>query len=231
MPQVRYGTTIITFTHEVDQSLKHAYITVKQEEGVVLKTPPIEAETAQKIVRKKAGWIVKKLALVASSEPGEITTGSRLPYLGRRYYTKISTDGSVHKAAVSFNYSKFIITLNPEIEDRQEIIQKALDDFYRQRTKEKIPPRMQKWSEITGLHPAGVIIRKMGKRWGSCSRMDNITINTEVIKLPVALIDYVIVHEMVHLKIKRHSREFWQEVGRYVPDYRELDERMMGMRL
>jgi len=69
------------------------------------------------------------------------------------------------------------------------------------------------------------------KGWGSCLPSNNIIINVDAIKLPYSLIDYLIVHELVHTKIKSHSKEFWAELSKYMPNWKELDEKMYGMKM
>ncbi|SFE07263.1 Protein of unknown function DUF45 [Spirosoma endophyticum] len=64
----------------------------------------------------------------------------------------------------------------------------------------------------------------MSKRWGSCTRTNAIILNPDLIKLPYTLIDYVIVHELCHTKVKSHAKEFWAELSHYMPNWRELDE-------
>lgn len=72
---------------------------------------------------------------------------------------------------------------------------------------------------------------KFDKRWGSCTSDNKISINVDAIKLPYSLIDYILVHELVHTKIKDHSKEFWAEVSKHLPNWKELDDKMMGMKL
>lgn len=71
----------------------------------------------------------------------------------------------------------------------------------------------------------------MDKRWGSCITNNHIILNIDAIRLPFSLIDYLIVHELTHIKIKNHSKEFWAEVSKHLPNWRLLDERMDGMKL
>ena len=71
----------------------------------------------------------------------------------------------------------------------------------------------------------------MEKRWGSCTETNNTIINTEVVKLPFTLVDYVIIHELCHTRVKNHSKEFWVELSRHIPNWKELDEKVAGMKL
>ncbi len=230
MPTVQYGTRQIQYAHIIDNNLKNAYITVDFYEGVILKSPPISEAKAIEAISKKGRWILEKMKLVERTPQGEIITGSRLLYLGKRYYVQVIHGAGV-RTAVSFNHSKFIIHINPNIPDRNKSIDMALDTFSKEKAKLKITPRIEKWSHITGLNPKGISFRKLDKRWGSCTHANEIIINSDAIKLPFTAIDYIIVHELAHIKHKRHSKEFDKEVATYIPDWKNLDEMLCGIRL
>jgi len=90
---------------------------------------------------------------------------------------------------------------------------------------------VKKWSETTGLIPTAVKFRRLNKRWGSCTRDNEIILNHDAVKLPFTLIDYIVVHELVHIKHKDHSKAFYREVAKYIPDWEALDEKLCGMKL
>ncbi len=231
MPEVYYGDKRIEYTIQENDGLKNHYITVEKGKGVVLKGKPISQKEAEKLILKKARWILGKLELVRSIGVEDIVTGTRLPYLGKKYYTEIYQNPDAEKTQVEFNYSKFKITVPSNIKDIQPEIHNALDIFYRLKAKEKITPRIENWSEETGLTYNQLRYQKMEKRWGSCSNKNNILINTEAIKLPYSLIDYLIVHELCHTKAKNHSKAFWAELSKHLSNWKVLDERMSGMKL
>lgn len=231
MPVVKYGTREIPYTHVIDNALKNAYITVDFYEGVILKSPSTSREKADNAIYRKGRWILDKLKLVERIPQGDIVSGSRLLYLGRRYYAKVLQDVAIRKARITFNHSKFTITVNPGLADREAAIREALEAFAREKADVKIRPRIKRLSEATGLYPTGVKFRKLDKRWGSCSNADEIIINFDAVKLPFTLIDYIVIHELVHIRHKDHSKEFYQELGKFVPEWRELDGRLCGMRL
>jgi predicted metal-dependent hydrolase len=231
VPTVQYGTRQIQYSHIIDNVLKNAYITVDFYEGVILKSPSISEAKAVETIYKKGKWILEKLKLVERTPQGEIITGSRLLYLGKRYYVQVVQDAGVRTASVSFNHSKFSIYLNPNIPDRNKSIDKALDTFSKEKAKLKITPRIHKWSQITGLKHRGISFRRLDKRWGSCTPSNEIIINSDAIKLPFTVIDYIIVHELAHIKHKHHSKKFDEEVAKFIPDWKNLDEMLCGMKL
>ena len=231
MPAVKYGTQEIQFNHVIDKALKHAYITVDFYDGVMLKSPPISEIKAKETVYKKGKWILEKLKLVERIPPGKIATGSRLLYLGRRYYAEIIQDARIKNASVGFNHSKFLIKVNSDLSERETAIREALENFAREKSIIKITPRIKTWSQTTGLTPADIKFRKLSKRWGSCTKANEIIINFDAVKLPFTLIDYIVVHELVHIKHKDHSKEFYKEIAKFIPEWKMLDDKLCGMKL
>lgn len=230
MPEVKYGTKVIQFALEEKEGLKSHYITVEKNAGVVLKGTPVSESKAEKLILKKAKWILSKLALVETLEEGDIVTGSRIQYLGKRFYTEVLFDEQIKKSEVHFNHSQFKIIVNPNSSIQQDI-EDALLSFYRVKAKEKLEPRIIKWSKLTGFTYNEARFMKLEKRWGSCTDTNNIILNVNAIRLPYTLIDYVIVHELCHTKVKNHSKEFWAELSKVLPNWKMLDERLAGMGL
>jgi predicted metal-dependent hydrolase len=107
----------------------------------------------------------------------------------------------------------------------------TFENFIRLKAKERIEPIIKKWSKSTGLAYANLKFMKLEKRWGSCTPSNTIIINYNAIKLPFSLIEYLVVHELVHTKIKSHSKEFWAELSKHIVNWKELDEKMYGMKL
>lgn len=175
--------------------------------------------------------MLEKLKLVERIPQGKIVSGSRLLYLGRRYYVEIVPDESIQKTKVQFNHSKFEILLNPALPDQGGAINEALQLFFREKAAIKIVPRVKKWSTTTGLTPAAVKFRRLSKRWGSCTTDNEIILNHDAVKLPFTLIDYIVVHELCHIKHKDHSKDFYRELAKYMPDWAVLEERLCGMKL
>lgn len=230
MPEVQYGHKTISYTLLIKEGLKSHYITVQKGEGVVLKGKEISLEKSQQLILKKAKWIIDKLELVKSIGDEDIVTGSRIQYLGRKYYVDLFISDSLEEIIIEFTESKFKVGL-PKHLNFQDEIKLAFEEFIQQKAEEKIAPRIRKWSRKTGLKFNTIRFSKLEKCWGSCTANNNIIINTEAIKLAFSLIDYLIVHELVHTKIKSHSKEFWAEVSKYIGNWKELDEKMYGMKL
>jgi len=230
MPSVQYGSQIIEYTTLIKGGLKSHYISVQKGDGVVLKGKAIPTEAANQLILKKAKWILDKLELVKSIGDEDIVTGSRIQYLGRKYYMEVFINDSSDEIVIDFTESKFRVSL-PHSQHNQEELKQAFENFFREKAREKITPRLRRWSKVTGLEYGELKFMKVEKRWGSCTATNNILINIDAAKLPFSLIDYLIVHELVHTKIKNHSKEFWAEVSKHIPKWKELDAKMYGMKL
>jgi len=229
MPKVAYGKKMIEYSVQEKEELKSHYITVERGNGVVLKGKSVTEEQSQRLVLKRAKWILDKLKLVEAIDEGDIVTGSRIQYLGRRYYVQLNKIADLRKVLVEFNESKFKISV-PEIYTQPDI-HNELHQFFKQKATEKITPRIMKWSRETGLTYERLRFMKMDKRWGSCTPQNHIHINIDAVRLPYTLIDYLIVHELVHTKHKNHSKEFWAELSKHIPNWKDLDNQMLGMKL
>ncbi|MBF0378751.1 MAG: M48 family metallopeptidase [Desulfamplus sp.] len=227
---VKYGEHEIKYTHIINNDLKHSYINVDPSKGVTLKTPFADESKADEIICKKGKWILQKLKAVERvPKADKIVTGSRLQYLGKTYYALVKYDSEIKGASALFTPSKFIISLNPNTPDHNHAINKALEIFSKEQAVIKIRPRIDKWIQTTGITPSSVHFKKLKKSWGRCTKDNEIIINYESIKLPFSLIDYIIVHELAHIRHKDHSKNFYREVSKFITGWQELDEKIRGM--
>ncbi len=84
--------------------------------------------------------------------------------------------------------------------------------------------RVKLYLQRTGTEPAGIQVRDLGFRWGSCGKRGVLFFNWRLLQLPVRLLDYVVVHELVHLREPRHNPEFWRALEIALPDWRQREE-------
>ena len=95
-----------------------------------------------------------------------------------------------------------------------------LDSFYKDEAKKIIPPIVEKYSNIMNLYPTSIKYRKNKRTWGSCNYKNGLNFNTLLVKFPIEIIEYVVVHELAHIKEKNHSSRFWKLVEKYCPEYK-----------
>lgn len=95
-----------------------------------------------------------------------------------------------------------------------------LDEFYKKEAKSIIPPLVEKYSQIMNLYPNSIKFRKNKRTWGSCNYKNDLNFNFLLVKFPIEIIEYVVIHELAHIKEKNHSKKFWDVVYKYCPDYK-----------
>jgi predicted metal-dependent hydrolase len=116
--------------------------------------------------------------------------------------------------------------------ERQEMVERlralagTASGIDRREAGQQIIKRLEELAAEHGFTYSKVTIRCQRSRWGSCSSKNNISLNVKLVKLPAQLLDYVILHELVHTRIKNHSKEFWHRLDRYVGDARALRKRL-----
>jgi hypothetical protein len=98
---------------------------------------------------------------------------------------------------------------------------KDLDTYYKIKSKEIIPKIIDIYSKKMNLHPTSIKYRKNKNTWGSCNYKNGLNFNTFLVKYPIEIVEYVVIHELAHIKHKNHSKKFWDLVEIYCPDYKQ----------
>jgi len=225
MPSVVYGTRSIEFEVIRKARMKNTYIQVTAN-GVLVKTnKSTSMREINSFVTKKSAWIVKHTEnLKAKKVESKLLTGSRIYYMGKSYYVEIKESDKVQRATLNFSHSKFVIEAQKGV--TQEELVWLLNNFYKQQAIEKITPLVELWSQKMGVTATHVGYRKAKTRWGSCSGRDRISFNYYLMKMPLFLVEYVVVHELAHITHKNHSSKFWGLVYEYMEDYKEREVRI-----
>ena len=225
MYSVEYGTKNIEFDIERKTSLKNTYINVDTD-GVLVKTNDTTTiEDINKMVVSKSAWISKKLDIFKSIAINkDISTGSRLYYMGKSYYVNMIEDKTAQTITINFTHSKFHITTPQKYSDAQ--LHNAIESFYKQKAIEKIIPLTKKWAKNMGVEPEHISFRYSKNRWGSCSSTNRISFNYHLVKLSSSLIEYVVIHELAHITFQNHSKDFWKLVHKYLPNYQVKEDKI-----
>jgi hypothetical protein len=199
-------------------------------------------EEIEAMLEKKKPWLLRKLRSVGEQEappqPKEYLSGEKLPYNGRHYRIQAEAHPELEKPVIKFTDDRFRI--NTPVYDseaeRVESIRRALKDWYRRAAEKEFPASAQKYGSKMGLKEVDVAIYDSETKWGE-AKNGGIRLNWRLILAPTRIQDYIIVHELAHLKrpesSSQHSRAFWHTVGSLLPDYEERKEwlRKNGNRL
>ncbi len=198
------------------------------EDGAVEVRAPLDCPrpAIEAFLDKRRGWVERHRARrrqAAAQRPGPPAHGSRQPYLGGWVTLAV---GSV---AGRGRLRGEVLHL-PGAEGTQAL-GRALEGWYRARARELFPERMDHWRQQLGhwrLPPARLRIRAMRTRWGTCSSRGWITLNLALIQRPVALLDYVVVHELTHLRVFDHGPRFRALMDEAMPDWRQRRAALRG---
>jgi hypothetical protein len=173
-------------------------------------------------IQERTPWIRKKLrdqSQAVSPKPKEYVSGESFTYLGRNYRLKVLRDTA---QGVRLKGGYLEIGLQRKSEDGD--IQSALVEWYRQHALERLTEKTARYAGIIGATPNSISVRDYKSRWGSCSSKGEISYNWRIIIAPHHIVDYVVVHELCHLKHPNHSPVYWKAVRRVMPDYAEHRE-------
>lgn len=187
----------------------------------------------------KKSWIEKNIAkfreLNEKFKTPQLIVGEYYPFLGELKYLQFSVT-KLKKPFFKIEDGFLVCYLpkNTRISDYDSIeLSEKLKKFYKKQAELYLTERMQLWSQLTHLRPLKLVFRSNQTRWGSCSSQKHISLNWKLICQSPALIDYVIVHELCHLKHLNHSVEFWNLVESFLPSYQTIekvldDQQMLG---
>ena len=101
---------------------------------------------------------------------------------------------------------------------------KNIDKFYRAEIEKILPQKVEEYSKKMNLFPTSISYRKNKRTWGSCNYKNGLNFNILLMKFPIEVMEYVIIHELSHIKHKNHSKDFWNLVAFYCPNYKEVEK-------
>ena len=187
----------------------------------------------ENFIRSKEGWIksvLKKVEYVKKKQKDfEYKTGEIHKFLGKEYNLTVKT-GNFNSVNLVNNEKKpnIILTVNENILENIDEKKKIMEKWYFENAKKLFPQFMEKWLKILDEHVEKVSIKPMKTRWGSCNYVKKyITLNTELIKRTPFEIEYVVLHELTHLKYPNHGKGFYNYVERYMSNYK-IAEKMLN---
>lgn len=191
-------------------------ITVDRGGELILSVPTeCSAPTMERFVREKRFWVYTRLAekemLHRATPKKAFVTGEGFPYLGRHYRLLLVAEQAV---PVKLEAGRLRMRRDAAPEGLRH-----LRSWYIERATDWLRRRIKLWAPRAGKTPTSVAVQDLGFRWGSCSKNDRVNFHWKTILLPPRVIEYVIVHELVHLTEAHHTPAFWTRVERVMPDF------------
>jgi predicted metal-dependent hydrolase len=184
-------------------------------------------------VQRRASWIAKQRRYFEQFQPLPTSpmyvSGETHRYLGRQYRLKVVTiDKPPETVKLIGRY--FWVNVRPESDDLR--VQSLLEGWYRERAQDIFGRRLRVCLDASKSLEVAIPsfqVRKMVRRWGSCTRSGSILLNLTLVKAPVTCIDYVVMHELCHLKEPNHGPRFFRLLSRFMPDWESRKERLESL--
>lgn len=219
---IKYEDDIIKY--RIDRAKrKNVYIVIKNKE-VIIKVPKILNDySVKKIIDSKKDWIYKKIKNNIVKKEKEYINNEQFYILGNLYNLKISYD-YIKKSNVFLKDNNLIVVLPISYCKFKEVvikdkIEKLVDKLYYDITENKVKEKIYDMAKNVSLYPKEFKIKKLKRAWGICSSKKVITINSKLSMYSDEVIEYVLLHEICHLKYMNHSKDFWNMVSYYMPNY------------
>ena len=216
MTTITFGDLCFELRHSAKR--RTIGITVERDGHLILASPPeVPIEALEKVVDDRRFWIYSKLLKKESLNPPtsvkEYVSGEGFYYLGRSYRLML-VDGAKGQQSLRLHQSRFELHREVQTQGREIFI-----SWYRTHLQPVLEQQIAALINRIGESPRSVQVRDLGYRWGSCGHQGDLYFHWRVAMLPRSMIEYVVVHELVHLIEPHHTSVFWDRVQRIVPDF------------
>ncbi len=214
----------------IKKDIKNMHLSVLPPMGQVRISAPLHAsnDAVKLFAINNIGWIKKQIVKFKNQprqSEREYVSGESHYLWGRRYRLEIRPTTKANKVEIKAN--KLILTVR---EDSSQLHrEKVMNEWYRNELKERIPSLIAKWEAIIGVKTNSWGVKNMKTRWGTCNAKDKrIWINLQLAKKPVNCLEYVVVHELVHLLEKNHTAAFVEYMDKFLPNWRVVKDELNG---
>ncbi|MCE2936441.1 MAG: M48 family metallopeptidase [Cyclobacteriaceae bacterium] len=212
----------------VQKDIKNVHLSVYPPRGRVRIAAPsrMNLDTIRIYAISKLGWIKKqqtKLREAAREPAREYLTKESHYYLGKRYLLKVIVAKGTPKVSIRHNRIELQVLPKSSKAKRKEI----LDAWYRERLRELVPNFIKEYEKSMKVQVAEFGIRKMKTKWGTCNiQAGRIWLNLELAKKPISCVEYIVVHEMVHLLERSHNARFIAYMDKHMPQWKSIKQEL-----
>ncbi|SFQ61980.1 hypothetical protein SAMN05421670_3013 [Psychrobacillus psychrotolerans] len=230
MNYIQFGMNRIPYN--LKHSNRRKTIAIAVDSNGVSVTAPTNTpqEKIDSTVYQKAPWIRTQIKHFSEMDEGiykrSFLSGEKLPYLGRQYRLKIEIVEATLTPSIRFHHGIFIgqVPCGTPLESYRDTLFPLYEQWIREKGEDFIKSRIERFTIKLNKQPVEVKIKEQQQRWGSCTPGGQVLINWRLLLAPVSVIDYVLAHELVHLKHLNHSNEFWETLSMLMANYEEKKE-------
>jgi predicted metal-dependent hydrolase len=230
--KIKFGRKTLLYKIIKSDRLKTSQIIVDGD-GIIVRTPTSKSDKEiQEIVSDKAKWIAKKvIAFQERKAPKpKFKEKSSLLFLGKEYKIHIKLEQKKDNFILKNNQFQVKITSNKSSSVK---IQKLYNYWLKNQAERILEDKIKIYSEKLDVKPSKMVLKNLKSRWGSATTLGVINLNFNLLKANETVVDYVVLHELSHLKIKEHNNEFWKLIQMHMSDYKTqkkwLDEHSFGI--
>lgn len=218
----------IPFVYEIrySQRAKRLRLVVTPEKVEVVAPKRTAGADIRRFVHEQQAWVCKTLAKVAAQpnqlpKPVNYQAGAKIPFRGE-LWPLVLKPSARKRVKISFDQA-FIVDLPTLLAPGavSEAIKKALTVWLKKQALVAAEQFCEQHSKRFRLYPNSIRVRQQKTRWGSCGAHNDINVNWLLILAPPAVLEYVMVHELCHIRERNHSRQFWALVAKHLPDYQQ----------
>ena len=215
--------TLLKCCHKRRVKQKNLYLRIKRDGTLEISTPwHFFKKEALEFLAKKEAWVCSKLShnlAYAKNNPTKYYDGCKIWFLGKQYPVKLEPS---LKNSLFFKDDYFLFKAK-----ELDKLFVSLDRFYLKKAKEIIQSRVEFFSSRMKLYPKEIKFRRYKSRLGCCSFDNVITLNSHLLRYEMRLIDYVIIHEIAHIRHKHHQKSFWKLVESQEPEWKILRKQLV----
>ncbi|BAZ32263.1 hypothetical protein NIES4074_47650 [Cylindrospermum sp. NIES-4074] len=224
MPILQIGQTSISYTVRYSNRIKNQRLVVTPEAVEVVAPPDTSSEQITAFVDSKRRWLFNAVEDCRPKHSPEIpqryVSGAKIMYRGRRLTLQVES-ADVEQVRITCK-SRFYIQVPQQLseDEQQKAIEQALITWKCDRLLQDIQHFAKIYASKLGITLPNVKLSEQKRVWGSCGKDKIIRINWQLIHAPVAVLEYVVAHELVHLLHRHHGEAFWEALGNVMPDWR-----------
>ena len=228
---INYGTSKIEYSINYTKRRTATIIVYPYKEVEIIVPIDTEPKKIKSLIKKKSAWIVKKIdffnQIAQYDATKEYVEGETILYLGRQYRIKfIKID---KKAMVKLKGKYLEIGFNKKFRteyEQKKYVKTLVINWYKKQAQNHVEKSLKNYSNRLGVELPEFKIKNQIKRWGSCTSKNILIFNIKIMMAPKYQFDYIIVHELCHIKHKDHSNKFWRLVSLILNDYELRKEQL-----
>ena len=219
--KLRYGSVDIPYSITQTKRKKTMQIFIEKDNVEVIAPESKDISEIKQLLKNKVKWIYTSQLKLKKRKPDIRVTKNSLLYLGKNYQYVVKTMQKTDTMIFSNSTFEFSMT-------SKSLTENKIKNFFFNWLIEKYTPyienKIKQYSKLLDVQPTGFQIKNLKTKWGSVTVSENIHLNLHLLKTPKKMIDYVILHELAHLKIKGHGYEFWAFLAKFMPDFEKRKE-------